>query len=246
VTPYEFCIVHAGPLPASVWGRLRAHLPIGTTLRVLDLEAQIAYWQAGRTGAAGELTVDELARRVRPELDPRRRRVLLGWGFAGLVAHALAGDADHVVALDTTAPAAVPAELTDAALLPQFAAYVGARRGQALAATGSRVDDALARLVRDAGAADTSLVALRRLYVTFARGRRRDRALAAAHVAPGRPLTVVRAARGPGGDLGWAEHPDAQVLVSCGDHYTMLTDPAAVARLAALLRRWLAPVPLAA
>jgi hypothetical protein len=108
------------------------------------------------------------------------------------------------------------------------------------------VERVLARLIEDTGAADSSLVGLRRLYVTYARGRRRDRALAAAHVAPDRPLTLVRAAQGPAGMLGWEDAPDVERLVSSGDHYSMLTDPAAVAHLAALLRRWFAPVPLAA
>jgi hypothetical protein len=248
VTNFELCIVHAGPLPASVWGRLRAYLPVGTPVRLLDLEAVTPFWEAGRTGEAGELTVDKLAARLRPELDRSERRVLLGWGFAGLVAHALAGHADHVVALDTTAPHAHPAELTDEVLLRDFAAYVGARRGRALylADAVPPVERVLNRLLEDTGAADTSLVGLRRLYVTYARARRRDRALAAAHVARERPLTLVRAVQGPAGMLGWEDAEDVERLASSGNHYTMLTDPAAVAHLAMLLGRWFAPVPLAA
>src|SRR3954470_20372441 len=76
VTPYELCIVHAGPLPASVWSRLRAHLPIGTTLRLLDLEAHIDYWQAGPTGAPREVTVGGVARPPRPEPGPPAPRRL--------------------------------------------------------------------------------------------------------------------------------------------------------------------------
>jgi thioesterase domain-containing protein len=243
----EPCIVHAGPLPASVWGRLRAHLPLGTPLRLLDLDALTPYWEAGRTGEPGGLTVGALAERLRAELDDRPR-LLLGWGFGGLVAHALAGDDDHVVALDTAAPGAQPAELTDEALLAGFAAYLGARRGRRLhlVADGPPVDAALVRLGRASGAADTALAGLRRLYVAYARARRRDRALAAAHVLPERPLTLVRAARGPAGALGWDGHPGLELLASAGDHYTMLTEPAAVAHLAALLRRWLTPMVLAA
>jgi hypothetical protein len=244
----EPCIVHAGPPPASVWGQLRAHLPLGTAARVLDLDALTPYWEAGRRGDPGELTVAGLAQRLRAELDPRERRLLLGWGFSGLVAHAMARDGDHVVALDTAAPAAQPAELTDDVLLPGFAAYLGARRGQLLprVAGGAPVDAALAGLVRAAGAADTALAGLRRLYVAYARCRRRDRALAAAHVAPDRPLTLVRATRGPAGALGWDDHPGLELLASAGDHYSMLTEPAAVAHLAALLRRWVMPAALAA
>jgi hypothetical protein len=243
----EACIVHAGPLPASVWGRLRAHLPLGTPARLLDLEALTPYWEAGRTGDPAGLTVDGLADRVRAELDAHPR-LLLGWGFAGLVAHTLAGDDDHVVALDTTAPAGQPDELPDAALLPGFAAYLGARRGRRLhvVADGPPVDAALMGLARAAGATDTALSGLRRLYVAYARARRRDRALAAAHVVPDRPLTVVRATRGPAAALGWDGHPGLELLASAGDHYTMLTEPTAVAHLAALLRRWLMPLALVA
>jgi thioesterase domain-containing protein len=233
----ELCIVHAGPLPPSVWGRLRAHLPLGSAMRVLDLEAITPYWEAGRSGDPGELTVAELVRRLRFDLDPRSRRVLLGWGFGGLVAHALAGDADHALALDTTAPAAEPAELPDEALLAGFAAYLAVRRGRALhLVPAPPVDAALTALAGRSGAAG-----LRRLYVAYARGRRRDRALAVAHTPPERPLTLVRAARGPAGALGWEGHAGLERLESAGDHYSMLTDPAAVAHLAALLHRWLAP-----
>jgi thioesterase domain-containing protein len=239
----EPCIIHAGPPPASVWGRLRAHLPLGTPLRLLDLDALNPFWEAGRRGDPGELSVTSLAERLRAELDPCGPRLLLGWGFAGLVAHAMAGDGDHVVALDTAAPAAQPAELTDELLLAGFAAYLGARRGQPLAlAGGPSVDEALVSLVRAAGSPETALAGLRRLYVAYVRARRRDRALAAAHVAPDRPITLVRAAREPAGALGWDGHPGFELLASAGDHYSMLTEPCAVAHLAALLRRWLMPV----
>jgi thioesterase domain-containing protein len=234
----ELCIVHSGPLPPSVWHRLRAHLP----LRVVDLEALTPYWEAGRSGEPGDLTVDALVRRVRAELPADGPRVLLGWGFGGLVAHALAGPDDHVVALDTTAPAAEPDELTDETLLRDFAAYLAVRRGRALhLVPAPPVDDALAGL-----AGDTGLAGMRRLYVAYTRARRRDRALAAAHTPPARPLTLVRAARGADRARGWEGHPGLEVLASAGDHYSMLTDPSAVAHLAALLRRWLAPLPIAA
>jgi hypothetical protein len=244
----EPCIVHAGPPPASAWGRLRAHLPVGTAVRLLDLDALTPYWEAGRRGEPGELSVASLAERLRAELDPRGRRLLLGWGFSGLVAHAMARDGDHVVALNTAGPSAQPAELTDEALLPGFARYLGARRGQRLHAVPETppVDAALVGLVRAAGAPDTALAGLRRLYVAYARARRRDHALAVAHVPPARPLTLVRAAREPAGALGWDGHPGLELLVGAGDHYTMLTEPCAAAHLAALLRRWVMPAAAAA
>src|SRR3954454_11790179 len=102
----ELCIVHSGPLSPSVWGRLRTYLP----LRVVDLETITPYWEAGRSGDPGELTMEALVRRLRAEPPADEPRVLLGWGFGGLVAHALAGPDDHVVALNTTAPAAEPDE----------------------------------------------------------------------------------------------------------------------------------------
>src|SRR5919199_549589 len=118
----EACIVHAGPLPASVWGPLRAHLPLGTPLRLLDLDALTPYWEAGRTGEPDGLTVAGLAERLRPELDHRPRLLRVPDGPPG--------------------------------------------------------DAALARRARASGAADPALAGRRRLYVAYARARRRDRALA--------------------------------------------------------------------
>jgi hypothetical protein len=46
--------------------------------------------------------------------------------------------------------------------------------------------------------------------------------------------------------LGWDRFGPVECLGSGGDHYSMLTDDAAAAHLAMLLRRWLAPAYAAA
>jgi hypothetical protein len=69
----------------------------------------------------------------------------------------------------------------------------------------------------------------------------RDHRLIEAYVPSGAPLTVVKAARSVDGRpaLGWVGLGPVEILRSGGDHYSMLTDPAAVAGLAMLLARWL-------
>src|SRR3954453_15090806 len=99
----ELCVVHPGGLSPAVWGRF--HLPAAVRMTVLNLEDVTAYWEAGRTGEAGDLTVDALADRLALELAPGRLRVLLGWGFGGVVAHALAARLRaHAIVLDALAP----------------------------------------------------------------------------------------------------------------------------------------------
>src|SRR3954453_15493277 len=138
----ELCVIHPGSLSALCWKRLAKHLPAGTSLRVLELEAINAYWEQ-----APGLTVDALADRLRLTLDPRVERVLCGWGVGGVVAAAIAArlqnPARHVVILDAPAPPAPPvARLAGPAhgqprpgvqdLLRTYAMLVGARRGRAL------------------------------------------------------------------------------------------------------------------
>jgi len=236
----ELCIVHPGTVSPAVWSRLAAYLPAAARMTVLELESVIAYWEAGRSGDPGELTVERLADRLRLELVPGGLRVLLGWGFGGVVAHALADRlAAHAIVLDGLAPGSpVP---SDAELERRFAMCLGARRG--IAVDPARPDLGRLRLAHESEAS------LRRVFAAFARGARRDHALTEAHAPPGRPLTVVKAARSlapwsPA--LGWDAFAPAEVLASAGDHFTMLTEPSAVAHLAILLRRWLAPACLAA
>jgi hypothetical protein len=52
----ELCVIHPGSLSGLCWKRLAKHLPAGTSLRVLELEAINAYWEQETS-----LTVDVLA-----------------------------------------------------------------------------------------------------------------------------------------------------------------------------------------
>ena len=255
--PVELVVVHPGGLSSRCWSRLAAQLPARTPITVLELEGLNSYWAAGLPGG-GDVTVNELAGRLCAEIErsPRagRERVLLGWGAGGVVAHAVAARLAElprrVVVLDAAAPGA-GAEPTEAEILRRFAMFLGARRGSSLAVDPELLDvpveRALAHVLaaaRSAGVVrdDTSAATLRRLYDAHARAARRDHRLTQTYIPIDLPLTVVRAAQGGGQDLGW----DAETLVSSGDHYSMLTDPAAVSHLAMLLRRWFAPVPVAA
>ena len=121
--PPEVCVIHPGALSASSWARLASHLPAGTPVKVLELETISGFWAADT-----ELTVAELADRLRPRLAIPRERVLVGWGVGGAVADALAAPSRRVVVLDGLAPGATQAP-REAELLRLFAMYAGARRG---------------------------------------------------------------------------------------------------------------------
>src|SRR4051812_34810209 len=111
--PVELCIVHPGALSAACWTRLASHLPAGTPVSVLELDAINDYW-----ADEPSLTVEAIAQRLCEELERVRRkgrsRVLLGWGFGGVVATALAErlaePPRHVVVLDSLAPGALCGE----------------------------------------------------------------------------------------------------------------------------------------
>jgi thioesterase domain-containing protein len=194
----DLCIVHPGGLSAACWAGLRAYLPL-TLL-------QLGRWD--------DDSVDDLAQRLSGELDAVPR-VLLGWGFGGVVAHALAErlGGGHVVVLDGVAPG-VELALEAPRLERWFEMY--------LAATGQANREPL--------------------YENYVRCVGRTHALSSAAVAGARPLTLVKAAdsllpESPA--LGWDAHAPVELLASAGNHYTMVTDPCAVAHLAALLRRWI-------
>ncbi len=255
MTSTELCVIHPGSLSASCWSRVASHLPAGTRVRVLELEAINPYW-SGDTS----LTVDALADRLRVTLDPRVERTLVGWGVGGVVADALAtrpaARARHVVVLDGLAPGAP--EPTQEELMRWFAMFIGARRGRPLrvdpAQFGDTVDEALAHVRHAAMRAGvlregTTPEVLRRQYFQHARGLLRDHALTRDYTPSGHPLTVVKAAAsfGVGSPaLGWERFGSVEVLASGGDHYSMLTDTASAVQLAMLLSRWLAPLYAAA
>jgi thioesterase domain-containing protein len=210
-------IVHPGGLSAACWSRLAALLPAGTSLCIEELETIHAFWSDG-----SGLTVEALAARLPA---PAPGAVLVGWGVGGAVADALAARARprHVIVLDAPAPGAP--EPDEPELLRRFAMYLGARRG----ATPELTGDLLAT------------ASMRRGFDMHVRRERRDHRLTAAYVASGQPLTVVKAVRSMDARpaLGWDAFGPVEVLASGGDHYSMLTDPAAAAGLAMLLARWL-------
>jgi thioesterase domain-containing protein len=164
----------------------------------------------------------------------------------------------RVVVLDSLAPGAREHEPGEADLLRSFAMYAGARRGRALAVDPARLrgglEPALEHVLAAAASVgalrgDTTLATVRRCYEDHARRIRRDHRLTARHTPAGLPLTVVKA----GGSLapesralGWECFGPVELLAGGGDHYSMLTEPAAATQLALLLQRWLAPTYAAA
>ena len=124
----ELCVIHPGELSPLTWPRIVRHLPPGTRLRVLELEALNGYWEHD-PGA----TVTGLADRLKLTLDPRLDRVLVGWGVGGVIAEALSARLTvrprRTVLLDSLAPrlAHRPA---DEDLMRSYAMLVCARRGR--------------------------------------------------------------------------------------------------------------------
>jgi thioesterase domain-containing protein len=194
--PVELCVVHPGALAASSWSRLVSHLPPGTPVTMLELEAINPYW-----ADEPALTLDALTERLRDALErgprPARPRVLVGWGFGGVVADAVAARLTepprHVVALEALAPGVLAGEPDDALLLRAFALYLGARRGRALRFDPARLHDgvepALAHLLQAATRAralreDVSAATVAGLYRAHAQRMRRDHRLTAEHTCP--------------------------------------------------------------
>jgi thioesterase domain-containing protein len=248
----ELCVIHPGALSAACWARLASHLPAGTPVKVLELETINRYWAADP-----DLTVDALAERLRARLGPARARVLVGWGVGGVVADALAarmaGPARRVVVLDGLAPGALVSEPGAARRLRSFAMYAGARRGRTLVVDPARLTEGLepglnhireVAVVAGVLRTDTSLATVQRCYEEHSARVLRDHRLTAGATPAGMPLTVVKAANSLAPEcpaLGWDRFGPVERLASGGDHYSMLTDSAAAAHLAMLLRRWLVP-----
>jgi hypothetical protein len=256
VAPTELYVIHPGGVSASCWSRLASHLPLGTPVRVAELETINAYWSHDPA-----LTVNAIADRLHAAVCPASR-VFVGWGVGGAVAEALGARSAlcprRVVAFDALAPGVRDERPSEAELLRSFAMYCGARRGRALIVDEAQLrhglEPGLAHILDAAAAAgalraDTTAAAVRRCYDEHARRMQRDFRLMARHTPSGLPLTVVKA----GGSLapesralGWDRFGPVEVLAGAGDHYTMLTDPSAAAHLAMLLQRWLGPVYAAA
>jgi thioesterase domain-containing protein len=246
----ELCVIHPGALSAACWARLASHLPAGTPVKVLELETITRY-----AAADPDLTADALAERLRARLGPARARVLVGWGVGGVVADALAalGPVRRLVVLDGLAPGALASEPDEARLMRSFAMYLGARRGRTLAVEPARLSEGLelglthilgVAIAAGAMRADTPMATLRRSFDEHAARVLSDFRLVAGASPAGTPLTVVKAANSLAPEsaaLGWDRFGPVERLGSGGDHYSMLTDSAAAAHLAMLLRRWLAP-----
>jgi thioesterase domain-containing protein len=256
VPPTELYVIHPGGVSASCWSRLASHLPPGTPVRIQELDTVNAYWSNDPA-----LTVNAIADRLHSALRPAPR-VLVGWGVGGAVAEALGARSTmrprRVVALDGLAPGVRGEEPSEPDLLRSFAMYCGARRGRRLLVDPARLHDGLEpglTHILDAAAAagalrpDTTPATVRRCFDEHARRVQRDFRLTARHTPSGLPLTVVKAADSLAPEaraLGWDRFGPTEVLAGAGDHYTMLTDPAAAPQLAMLLQRWLTPLYAAA
>ena len=237
----ELCVIHPGALSASCWARLASHLPAGTPVKVLELETINRFWASDPS-----LTIEALAERLRGRLGASRApRVLVGWGVGGAVADALAAPARRVVVLDAPAPGALNAEPGEAQRLRSFAMYVGARKGRTVVPAQLTLENVRdAAIAAGALRADTSLPAVERCFEEHSARVLRDHRLTAGYAPSGTPLTVVKAADSLVPEtpaLGWDRFGPVERLGSGGDHYSMLTDGAAAAHLAMLLRRWLTP-----
>ncbi|MDA0181319.1 thioesterase domain-containing protein [Solirubrobacter phytolaccae] len=235
----ELCVIHPGELSPLCWPRLGRHLPAGTRLRVLELEALNGYWEHDPN-----TTVDSMADRLRLTLDPRQPRVLVGWGVGGVVAEALAARLTrpprHTILLDSIAPG-MSGKPTDAELVRSYAQLVSARRGRDLELEETELDPLVERLSQHGFGAPE---ALRKGFFQHQRARAYGYRLISRHEPAGVPVTVVQPVDSLYEDLGW----DARIelLAAGGDHYTMLTDPANMVNLALLLTRWLSPAYAAA
>lgn len=252
--------VHPGALPLTAYQALADALPAHTALAVLDLQQLSEYRQADAGGRTSS-SVEQLARRLCQELSTSSRFTLLGWSFGGVIAFAMAEQLraagrplpEQVLVLDSIAPVEALKQ-PDEALRPEmllgwFAMYLAARWGRSLPtpapAAGATLDDRLRPLLAegiDSGALrpETTLAGLRKLYETYVDGLQRNNRLANRYVPqPARcMLTVVTAERSllpAAGSLGWRQLAGTGLrLRTCpGTHYTLLTEPLAVARIAA-------------
>ncbi len=237
----ELCVIHPGELSPLCWPRIARHLPPGTRLRVLELEALNGYWEHDPAA-----TPAGLADRLKITLDPRLDRVLVGWGVGGVIAEALAARLTvrprRTILLDTLAPR-LAARPSDEDLMRSYAMLVCARRGRSHSVPTHDLDALIERL-SELGFGGPE--ALRRGYFQHARAHQFDHRLIGAHTPAGLPITVVQPAVSLYDDLGWEQTNPVEALACGGDHYTMLTESEHTVQLALLMTRWLMPTLVAA
>ncbi|GAA2608104.1 thioesterase domain-containing protein [Actinomadura fulvescens] len=251
----RICVVHPGTLPVQVYRELAGRLAPSAALDVLEMSRLPAY-RAAMAAHRPDITVESLAADLAAHLDGARHDLVAGWSFGGLVALALAGGAAPVALLDSVA-SWQDDSLSGRAVRPYqtvtwFCMFLGARTGRAFTVEPDRLRGALDPVlayVRERGIEQRVLPAemtvgwLHDLFVGFVRQVRRNGRMAEAF-RPGRvpdPLLLIkpRGSLFPGASsLGWtALAGDALRLVpGPGDHYSMLTDPVAVAHTAAVFR----------
>jgi thioesterase domain-containing protein len=255
------CVVHPGTLPVTVYRALASALSPRVGLTILEMRLLPEYRKA-MTGERHDVTVDQLADSLAAQLPRQGRYVLAGWSFGGLVALALADRPgltvlpDQVVLLDTVASwrDTGPAEraVQPHQVLTWFGMLLGARVGRTFPVDPVRLsgalDDALGH-IRALGiewgvlAPDTTVPWLRELFAGFADGIRRNGRMAEAFQPRRLPSRLILVK--PEGSLfpddsalGWRSlaGPALRVISCPGDHYSLLTDPAALARLATVFR----------
>jgi thioesterase domain-containing protein len=252
-------IVHPGALPTSVYDRLVDQLPADYAVHLLDLQGLPQYQQAALNGGRSELAITDIAESfaqlVRQLLGADESYVLLGWSFGGVIAHAMTRHLTgprtpaHLILLDSIA--AVPGyqakveDLDDRTLFEWFCMYLGAKRGVPILFEESgldTLDEVLAAMIA-AGALlpGTTAAGLTKVFGVYVDGLRRNSLLTRAyHAMPSEvSTTAVRARRSllaEQGPLGWDRicPLPVPVLTVDGDHYSMLTETAATAMLAAL------------
>jgi thioesterase domain-containing protein len=186
--------------------------------------------------------------------------LLGGWSFGGVVAYSLAAQLasddrpERLLLLDTIAPiesyTSAGREVDQALALRWFTMYLAAKRGGHLpldaAGAGEHSADlatGLARLLAAATEAGvlrrgTELAGLRKVFDTYHAGLVRNNLLVKGYLpaACQLPITLVRPRSGLLGTpapLGWEEITDELTVLRCaGDHYSMLREPDAHARIA--------------